>query len=133
MTGSDEGEDVLQSKHEVTKVGRFLRKTRLDELPQLWSVVRGDQSLIGPRPELPELVKHYAERIPYYNTRHLIKPGLSGWAQIHDYDVPRKGADVERTKRKLSYDLYYVKNRSLLLDVHVALKTIKALVSRSGT
>jgi exopolysaccharide biosynthesis polyprenyl glycosylphosphotransferase len=133
MSGNDTGKEVLQSKHEITRVGRILRKTRIDELPQLWSVIKGDQSLIGPRPELPELAHHYAEFIPYYNARHLIKPGLSGWAQIWDYDVPRKGADVERTKRKLAYDLYYVKNRSVLLDLHIALKTIKTLLSRSGT
>ncbi|HEX9609022.1 MAG TPA: sugar transferase, partial [Candidatus Paceibacterota bacterium] len=102
MTGNDEGADVLKSRHVVTRVGKYIRKTRIDELPQLWSVLRGDQSLIGPRPELPELVKHYAERIPYYNTRHLIKPGLSGWAQINHQGHPHHGSDVTETKNKLS-------------------------------
>ena len=117
----------------VTRVGEFLRKTRLDELPQLWSVLRGDLSLVGPRPEIPELASLYEEQIPYYNIRHLIKPGLSGWAQINDYNAPRRAQlEVEKTEIKLSYDLYYVKNRSPLVDLQIALKTIKTLLSRSG-
>jgi len=132
MTGSDEGDEVLESKNEVTKVGRFLRKTRIDEVPQLWSVVRGGLSLIGPRPELPALIKKYEKEIPYYHVRHLIKPGLSGWAQLYHDDHPHHGIGVSETKTKLSYDLYYIKNRSFLLDVKIALKTIKKLISRSG-
>ena len=117
----------------VTRVGEFLRKTRLDELPQLWSVLRGDLSLVGPRPEIPELASLYEEQIPYYNIRHLIKPGLSGWAQINDYNAPKMAQlEVEKTETKLSYDLYYVKNRSPLLDLQIALKTIKTLLSRTG-
>lgn len=125
------------SEHEaekVTRVGYWIRKFRIDEFPQSWNLLRGDISLIGPRPELPRLVQQYAERIPNYNVRHLIKPGLSGWAQIKEYDVPRRGViDTERTAVKLSYDLYYIKHRSLMLDIHVALKTLRTLFSRSGT
>jgi lipopolysaccharide/colanic/teichoic acid biosynthesis glycosyltransferase len=116
----------------VTPFGVFLRKTRLDELPQLWSVVKGDMSLIGPRPELPSGVAHYEKEIPYYGIRHLIKPGLSGWAQLYQDNHPHHGFGVEETKEKLSYDLYYLKNRSFLLDVTIALKTINKLLSRSG-
>jgi lipopolysaccharide/colanic/teichoic acid biosynthesis glycosyltransferase len=120
------------SDSKITKVGRWLRATRVDELPQLWNVFRGDMSMIGPRPEIPSLVKHYEEEIPYYNIRHLIKPGLSGWAQLYHTDPPKVVADSDKTRRKLSYDLYYIKNRSLMLDLKIALKTIKALLSRSG-
>jgi len=116
----------------VTKFGLFLRKTRIDELPQLWNVLRGDISLVGPRPELPRWVKLYEERIPYYNIRHLIKPGLSGWAQIHQEKPPKFDVGYDETKIKLSYDLYYIKNRSFLLDVKIALKTLKILMMRSG-
>ncbi len=117
---------------EITKVGKWLRALRVDELPQLWSVFKGDMSLIGPRPEIPVLVKNYEDEIPYYNIRHLIKPGLSGWAQLYHTDPPKVVADSEKTRRKLSYDLYYIKNRSFMLDLKIALKTIKALISHSG-
>jgi exopolysaccharide biosynthesis polyprenyl glycosylphosphotransferase len=116
----------------VTKVGKWLRKFRIDELPQLWNVFNGDMSMIGPRPEIPSLVKHYEDEIPYYNVRHLIKPGLSGWAQLYHTDPPKVTADSDKTRRKLSYDLYYIKNRSFMLDLKIALKTVKALLSRSG-
>ena len=116
----------------VTTVGRLLRVTRVDELPQLWNVIKRDVALVGPRPEIPHLVAVYEKTIPYYSARHLVKPGLSGWAQIHDYDVPRVHADVEKTKKKLSYDLYYLKYRSFLLDLEIALRTVKTLLSRSG-
>ncbi|MDO8521180.1 MAG: exopolysaccharide biosynthesis polyprenyl glycosylphosphotransferase [bacterium] len=116
----------------VTGYGEFLRKTRLDELPQLWNVLHGELSLIGPRPEIPELVHRYTTEIPYYSMRHLVTPGLSGWAQVHHDNHPHHHADVEETKQKLSYDLYYLKNRSLALDIKIALKTIKTLLSRTG-
>lgn len=131
--GSDTGDQALKSSLVDTKVGMFLRTTRIDELPQLLNVLRGDLSFIGPRPEIPELASVYAEKITYYNTRHLLKPGLSGWAQINNYDVPRGGVDVEKTVAKLSYDLFYLQRRSILLDVHIALKTIATLVMRTGT
>jgi lipopolysaccharide/colanic/teichoic acid biosynthesis glycosyltransferase len=116
----------------VTKIGSFLRKSRIDELPQLWNVFRGDLSLIGPRPELPEIAKVYEKEIPYYNVRHLIHPGLSGWAQIYHENHPHHNADINETKNKLSYDLYYIKNRSLILDVKIAMRTIMTFLSRSG-
>ena len=119
-------------ENRVTRVGNFLRKTRLDELPQLWNVLRGDLSLIGPRPELPSGVAIYGQEIPYYHIRHLIKPGLSGWAQLYHERHPHHGVDIEETRNKLSYDLFYVKNRSFTLDVIIALKTIKVLLSRTG-
>ncbi|MEK7200854.1 MAG: sugar transferase, partial [Patescibacteria group bacterium] len=112
--------------NKITRVGKWLRALRIDELPQLWSVLVGDISMIGPRPEIPSLVKHYEEKISYYNIRHLIKPGLSGWAQLYHSDPPKVNADADKTRRKLSYDLYYIKNRSFMLDFKIALKTIKA-------
>ncbi len=121
-----------RKENTVTRVGKFLRKSRIDELPQLWNVILGDLSLIGPRPELPSGVALYDKEIPYYNIRHLIKPGLSGWAQTHQENHPHHGPGVSQTKEKLTYDIYYIKNRSFWLDIKIALKTIKALLSRSG-
>jgi lipopolysaccharide/colanic/teichoic acid biosynthesis glycosyltransferase len=116
----------------VTRVGAFIRKTRIDELPQLWNVVKGDISLIGPRPELPQFVEIYKNEIPFYGIRHLIKPGLSGWAQLYHTTPPKFAASKEDTAMKLSYDLFYIKNRSIILDVDIALKTIREIVSRKG-
>lgn len=118
--------------NQITKPGAFLRKSRIDELPQLWNVLKGDLSLIGPRPELPSGVRLYEKEIAYYGIRHLIKPGLSGWAQLYQDNHPHHGLAVEETKQKLSYDLYYLKNRSFFLDINIALKTIKKLISREG-
>lgn len=133
MLINDHGDPELRKQNRVTTLGRFLRRSRIDELPQLWNILKGDLSFIGPRPELPSIAAVYDREIPYYGVRHLIAPGLSGWAQIYDYDAPRGGADVARTKRKLSYDLYYLKNRSFSLDITIALKTLRALASFSGT
>lgn len=131
MTKNDGG--VWGSEeNKITRVGAFLRKSRIDELPQLWNVLFGNISLIGPRPEFPEPVKQYISLVPYYNIRHLIKSGLSGWAQIYHENHPHHGIDVAETKNKLSYDLYYIKNRSIMLDVKIALLTIRTLLSRSG-
>lgn len=116
----------------ITNVGKFLRKTRIDELPQLWNVIVGDLSLIGPRPELPSGVNLYKQEIPYYGIRHLIKPGLSGWAQLYHENHPHHGEAVRETREKLSYDLFYIKNRSFLLDLTIALKTIREIISRHG-
>ncbi len=116
----------------VTRLGKWLRRTRLDELPQLIGVIRGDQSLVGPRPERPDYVALYREKIPYYDARHLISPGLSGWAQIYHEAHPHFRPKVNDTKDKLAYDLYYIKNRSIWLDLEIALKTIRALLSRTG-
>lgn len=116
----------------VTAAGAFLRRTRLDELPQLLSVIVGRQSLVGPRPERPQYVALYRDQIPYYDARHLITPGLSGWAQLYQENHPHFQPGVESTKEKLSYDLYYIEHRGILLDLAIALKTIKALFARTG-
>jgi len=116
----------------VTRVGKILRSTRLDELPQLWSVVKGDLSLVGPRPELPEYAEMYRRAVPYYDARHLISPGLSGWGQIYQENHPHFKPSTEATRDKLSYDLYYLKNRSLWLDIKICLKTIGILLSVKG-
>lgn len=116
----------------TTKIGKVLRSFHLDEIPQLWLVVKGNLSLIGPRPEIVEMVREYEKAVPYYNIRHLIKPGLSGWAQLYAADPPKFSISAEKTARKLSYDLYYIKNRSVFLDIQVALKTIKHLLLNKG-
>src|SRR3989344_1773350 len=100
MSGADNSSEVLQSKLVVTPVGSIIRKTRIDELPQLWNVLKGDLSLIGPRPEFPALVEEYVKNIPYYNLRHLVKPGLSGWAQLYHDNHPHHGTEVEATREK---------------------------------
>lgn len=133
MLFDDNGDPELHKKNRVTAVGHLLRKTRIDELPQLWNVLAGDLSFIGPRPELPKIADVYEREISQYRMRHLISPGLSGWAQILDYDAPKGGADIARTRRKLSFDLYYLKHRSFGLDLAIATKTIRALLSFSGT
>lgn len=116
----------------ISKVGGFLRKTRLDEIPQLLNVIRGDVSLIGPRPEAPSLVEEYAKNIPFYNIRHVVRPGLSGWAQVQQHEAPKFGVDVKQTTTKLAYDLYYLEHSSLMLDIAIILKTFKVLLSKSG-
>lgn len=133
MLFNDQGDPERQKLNRVTRFGLLLRKTRIDELPQLWNIIVGDLSFIGPRPELPTLAAAYEREIPQYQMRHLIAPGLSGWAQIHDYDAPRGGVDVPRTRRKLSFDLYYLRHRSLGLDLAIAMKTLRALISFSGS
>ncbi|MDO8510230.1 MAG: exopolysaccharide biosynthesis polyprenyl glycosylphosphotransferase [bacterium] len=125
-------EPDLENTNNVTRVGKYLRASRIDELPQLWNVLKGDLSLIGPRPELPGLVRMYEKEIPYYNVRHLIQPGLSGWAQLYHRTPPKFDVGYDETRMKLSYDLYYIKNRSFLLDLKIALKTLKTLLMRSG-
>jgi sugar transferase (PEP-CTERM system associated) len=112
----------------VTRVGTFLRRTRLDEIPQLWNVLKGEMSLVGPRPERPSFVSQLTESIPFYGQRHVVKPGLTGWAQVR-YTY---GASVEDAVQKLQYDLYYIKNMSIALDIVIALETIKTVVLRRG-
>jgi lipopolysaccharide/colanic/teichoic acid biosynthesis glycosyltransferase len=112
----------------VTRVGRFMRKTRLDEIPQLWNVLRGDMGFVGPRPERPEFVQWLSKEIPYYDLRHMIRPGLTGWAQVRY----RYGSSLEETKRKLEYDLYYLKHHSVGLDLLIMFETIKTIVLRRG-
>jgi sugar transferase (PEP-CTERM system associated) len=112
----------------VTSIGRVLRKVRLDELPQLWNVLKGDMSLIGPRPERPEFVGKLKEIIPYYSERHFVKPGITGWAQVkYPY-----GASVEDAIEKLKFDLFYIKNISPLLDLLIVLETIKVVLFGRG-
>jgi sugar transferase (PEP-CTERM system associated) len=112
----------------ISKTGKFLRKTRLDEIPQLYNVFRGDMSFVGPRPERPEFVEKLKEVIPFYSERHFIKPGLTGWAQVkYPY-----GASVEDTIEKLRYDLYYIKNLSLFLDALIILETVKVVIFGRG-
>lgn len=112
----------------ITPVGRFLRLTRIDELPQFWNVLRGDMSIIGPRPERPEAVQLIQEQIPCYRARHAVKPGITGWAQVKY----RYGSSVEDALRKLQYDLYYVKNMGIGLDVRIALRTIVVMLTMRG-
>jgi exopolysaccharide biosynthesis polyprenyl glycosylphosphotransferase len=116
----------------ITKIGKYLRVLRIDELPQIWNVLKGDLSLIGPRPETSQLVETYTAQVPFYNVRHLIKPGLSGWAQIYHDNHPHHAVDVFETKNKLSYDLFYIKNRSIFLDIKIALKTLKTIFLQKG-
>lgn len=119
---------ALQNDSRATHFGRFLRITRIDEIPQVINVLRGEMSLIGPRPERPEFVQQLKQKIPFYNERHLIKPGLTGWAQIN-YQY---GASVKDALKKLQYDLFYIKNRSIYLDISISLKTIMTILSKGG-
>jgi len=112
----------------VTRVGRWLRAWHLDELPQAWNVLKGDMSCIGPRPERPEFTQELEKNIPYYDLRYLVKPGITGWAQVmHPY-----GSSVDDARKKLEYDLYYIKNYSLLLDAFIELKTLRVMVFGGG-
>jgi lipopolysaccharide/colanic/teichoic acid biosynthesis glycosyltransferase len=112
----------------VTLVGRIIRRLRFDELPQFINVLRGDMNFVGPRPERPVFVEQLSEIIPYYSQRHLVKPGLTGWAQIkYPY-----GSSVEDAIEKLMYDLYYIKNQSLLLDAMIAFETVKTVLFGRG-
>ena len=111
----------------ITLVGRILRKTRIDELPQVWNVIRGDMSLVGPRPERPEFIDMLQHEIPFYVQRHLVKPGLTGWAQIN-YPY---GSSVQDSLNKLTYDLYYIKRASLQLDLQILLRTCGTLMKGS--
>jgi sugar transferase (PEP-CTERM system associated) len=112
----------------VTRIGRFLRRTRFDELPQLWNILKGQMSLVGPRPERPEFVSDLTETIPYYGFRHSVRPGLTGWAQVR-YTY---GASVEHALEKLQYDLYYVKHGTIAFDTLILLSTIKTVVLSRG-
>jgi lipopolysaccharide/colanic/teichoic acid biosynthesis glycosyltransferase len=126
-------EDATQG-NVVTKAGAVLRKLSIDELPQVWTILKGDMSLIGPRNDIKGLGERSAEEIPYYNIRNFVKPGVTGWAQTHQHYMGDNISpqSMEETRMRLSYDLYYVKNRSLLLDVDIALRTFKTLLSRFG-
>ncbi|HJS20305.1 MAG TPA: sugar transferase, partial [Anaerolineales bacterium] len=119
---------TMENDPRVTRVGGFLRRTRLDELPQFWSVLRGEMSLVGPRAERPGLVNEYQKQIPFYRARLLVKPGLTGWAQINYGYV----SSVTETVVKLEYDLYYIKHRTLAMDVSIILRTIGTVLRRTG-
>lgn len=112
----------------VTKFGKFLRKTRLDEFPQFFNILKGEMSVIGPRPERPIFVEELSKEIPFYPTRHIIKPGLTGWAQVNT----SYGATVEDSLRKLQYDLYYIKHRNVFLDLNIAIKTLSTIIFYRG-
>jgi len=112
----------------ITRVGRYLRTSRIDEFPQLWNVLRGDMSLIGPRAEWDRLVVDYERQIPCYYFRHLVKPGITGWAQVN-YPY---GASLQDTLRKLGYDLYYIRHFSFTLDASIVLKTIHVMLFGKG-
>jgi sugar transferase (PEP-CTERM system associated) len=112
----------------TTRVGKFIRKVRIDEIPQFWNILKGEMSFVGPRPERPHFVTQLAEEIPYYEQRHLIAPGLTGWAQIKY----RYGASIEDARQKLQYDLYYIKNQSLALDAAILFETVKTIIFSRG-
>jgi lipopolysaccharide/colanic/teichoic acid biosynthesis glycosyltransferase len=112
----------------VTRIGRFIRKTRIDELPQVFNVLRGDMSFVGPRPERLVFVEELEEKIPFYGLRHTVRPGITGWAQVQ-YGY---GANVEETKEKLKYDLFYIKNGNVWLDLWIALKTVRVVLGGIG-
>ena len=113
----------------ITTIGGFLRSTRIDELPQLFSVLKGDMSLIGPRPERPEMDLMLEEKIPFYDLRYLVKPGLSGWAQVN-YPY---GSSVSDSEMKLTYDFFYIKNFSFWLDLLIFFKTLRLVFRREGS
>ena len=118
-----------QNDPRVTPVGRFIRRTRLDELPQLWNVLIGDMSLVGPRPERPEFVSGLTEQIPFYGQRHVVRPGLTGWAQIRH----RYGSSVDDAMQKFQYELFYIKHMSPAFDLFIILETVKTVLVRSGS
>ena len=127
---AEKGKPVYSSPNDfrVTSFGKFMRKTRMDEIPQFINILKGDMGIIGPRPERPFFVKEIAEIMPFYETRHIIKPGLSGWAQVN-YSY---GESIEDSLIKLQYDLYYIKHRSIFLDINIAIKTISTVLFYRG-
>jgi len=133
MTTDAEGDGVARwatkNDSRVTRVGAVIRTCRIDELPQLVSVLRGEMSLVGPRPERPGFVRQLQAQIPFYDIRHSVKPGVTGWAQVR-YSY---GASVEDARRKHQFDLYYVKNHSLFLDLVVLVETVSVVLFREGS
>jgi lipopolysaccharide/colanic/teichoic acid biosynthesis glycosyltransferase len=126
--GDGKARMAQENDERVTKLGRLLRKSHLDELPQFLNVFKGEMSLVGPRAERPEFVDHLQKRIPFYRARLFVKPGLTGWAQVNQ----RYAATVEETGVKLEYDLYYIKNQNLLLDFYILLKTVGQVFGLKG-
>jgi exopolysaccharide biosynthesis polyprenyl glycosylphosphotransferase len=119
---------AAENDSRITRCGAFIRKVRIDELPQLWNVLKGEMSLVGPRPERPMFVEELVKLIPFYGMRHDVKPGVTGWAQVN-YPY---GSSVEDALHKLEYDLYYVKHMSLALDAVVIFRTVKTVLLQSG-
>ena len=117
-----------RSDDRLTPFGRWMRKIRLDEIPQLWCVFKGDMAFVGPRPERPEFVEWLSKEIPYYGVRHAVRPGITGWAQVRY----KYGNTVEDAKEKLQYDLFYIKNASLGLDILIMFQTIKIVLLGRG-
>ncbi|WP_338243075.1 sugar transferase [Aurantiacibacter hainanensis] len=133
MTVTEDGEDgeashTVENDERITRLGRFLRRTRLDELPQVFNILRGEMSWIGPRPEAVSLSRDYASKVPNYRYRHLVRPGITGWAQVHQGHV----ITVEDIQDKLRYDFYYVKNISFWIDMIIALGTVRVMISGFG-
>ena len=119
---------AIKDDKRVTPIGRWLRKMHLDELPQIWNLIKRDVSLIGPRPERPEIARELESRLPYYPLRHVVRPGLTGWALIHQNYTDNYDTSLE----KLQYDLYYIKHRSLLLDLGILLRTVNVIIRFQG-
>lgn len=127
-TNVEEDKFDKRNKDKITKVGKILSKTRLDELPQAWNLIKGNLTIIGPRPEKPQVVEKMKEQVPYFHLRHIVKPGLTSWAVLF-----QNYADtLAETKQKLQYDLYYIKNRSFLLDLSIVMKTINVILKMIG-
>lgn len=126
-----EANGAVFAKYKDTRInpfGKFLRKSRIDEFPQFINILKGDMGIIGPRPERPVFVKEIAEYMPFYETRHIIKPGLTGWAQVnHSY-----GDSISDSLVKLQYDLYYIKHRSIFLDINIIIKTFSTVLFYRG-
>jgi lipopolysaccharide/colanic/teichoic acid biosynthesis glycosyltransferase len=124
------GQPVWASENDprITRVGRIIRKLRIDELPQVWTVLKGEMSFVGPRPERPQFVNDLETNLPFYAERHVIKPGITGWAQIN-YPY---GASLEDARHKLEYDLYYAKNYTPFLDILILLQTVRVLLWPDG-
>ena len=121
---------AIENDNRTTRVGRFIRRTRIDEIPQIWNILKGEMSFVGPRPERPEFHEKLKKEIPFYEERYLIKPGLTGWAQIK-YRLDFRGSmTLNDVKEKIQYDLYYIKNRSFLLDMSIILKTISIILGK---
>jgi exopolysaccharide biosynthesis polyprenyl glycosylphosphotransferase len=112
----------------VTRVGKFLRTSRLDEIPQLWCVLKGDMAFVGPRPERPEFIEELSKKIPYYGVRHMVRPGVTGWAQVKY----KYGSTIEDAREKLQYDLFYIKNASIGLDLLIMFQTVKIVLLGRG-
>lgn len=128
LAETDGPEFAKKDDERITQVGKLLRKARLDELPQVWNLLKGDLTLIGPRPERPEIVEQLEDKMPYYSLRHIIKPGITSWAVLHQNYTDT----LEKSLQKLQYDLFYIKNRSFLLDLSIGLRTVNVVIRMMG-